>query len=106
MSNKAAVCRVVEYTLSLQDADAINRRRAGANRSMAAHREADNGAQVHVGNNASAGDVFPMVITRVFGDTPESAVNGQVFLDGNDVLWVTSVCLGTGERTFAWPVRT
>jgi hypothetical protein len=97
--------RIVRYTLSEQDADAINRRRTDAARNMAAHREKKNGSQVHIGNSVYEGEVFPLVITRVWGDQPESAVNGQVLLDGNDTLWVSSVNVGEGPRTFAWPTR-
>jgi hypothetical protein len=46
-----------------------------------------------------------MLITRAWGDQPDSLVNGQVFLDGGDCLWVTSVKVGEGPRTFAWPTR-
>jgi hypothetical protein len=36
--------------------------------------------------------VYPLVITRVWSDNPAetTCVNGQVLLDGNDNLWVTS----------------
>ncbi len=82
--------RIVHYTLSGQDADAVNRHR-------------DTCSITNVGNPASEGDVFPMMIVRVWPG--EELVQGQVFLDGNDVLWVTSVAEGTGPRTFAWPAR-
>lgn len=97
--------RIVHYTLAEQDAQAINKRRTDASRQMQTHRENSNGVQVHVGNAVSVGDVYPMIITCVWGTTPESSVNGQVFLDGNDLLWVTSVACGEGQRTFAWPSR-
>lgn len=35
---------------------------------------------------------------------PRNYVNGQVFLDGNDVYSATSVKVGTGPRTYSWPV--
>lgn len=97
--------RIVHYTLSEQDAEQINKRRkdAAANRTQIA--EDAIGYVAHVGNVAEVGQVFPMLITRAWGDTPASCVNGQVFLDGNDVLWATSVAVGDGPRTFAWPVR-
>lgn len=76
--------RIVQYTL---DASDVARRGA------------------HIGNKISAGDVYPMMITRVWGDKPDAAVNGQVFLDGNDVLYVTSIYVGEGPRTYAWPVK-
>ncbi len=72
---------------------------------MAEHRENANGVQVHVGNPVREGDAYPMLITRVWGNEPESMVQGQVFLDGNDALWITSVAVGTGPRTYAWPTR-
>ena len=97
--------RIVHYTLSEQDAEAINRRRADAMRNMPQHQERADGSQIHVGNSVAAGDVYPLVITRAWGDTPESAVNGQVLLDGNDTYWATSVSVGEGERRFAWPSR-
>ena len=96
--------RIVPYTLSAQDADAINRRRKDAAEHMAEHRERANGVVVHVGNPVSEGDVYPMIITRCWGTTPESGVNGQVLLDGDDTFWATSVSVGEGPRHFAWPV--
>lgn len=91
-----SIGRIVLYILSESDADVImNQRRVQP--------------QSHVGdakgNPVKAGDVFPMMITRVWGDTPESAVQGQVFLDGNDTLWVTSVMQGDGERQWHQPGR-
>ncbi len=109
--------RVVHYCLHEDDAAQINRRRTtGA--SIAERMKQDvttpapppafvwpAGAQAHIGNVVKAGDVFPMIITAVWGTTPESAVNGQVFLDGTDVLWVTSVTVGVGPRYWQWPSR-
>jgi hypothetical protein len=93
----------VLYTLREHDADAINKRRRDAlnkdsNGITLARREL--GAQIHCGNNVMEGDVFPMIITRVWGTKSDSAVNGQVFLDGNDTLWVTSVTRGEGIGHF------
>ena len=90
--------RIVEYTLTAEDAEAIERRRQDARASLDWHRQNKTGAVVHTGNPVKAGDTYPLVITRVWGDTPESSVNGQVLLDGNDTLWVTSVSQGDGER--------
>lgn len=98
--------RIVHYTLTYADAERINKRRLDAQRSMHDHRETSNGVAVHVGNPVTEGDVFPMMITKVWGPKEPSAwVNGQVFLDGNDTLWVTSVGVGDGFGTFAWPSR-
>jgi len=95
--------RIVHYTLSEQDAEAINRRRKDARDSAASLDKT--GYVAHVGNDVSAGDVYPLIITKVWGGTPTSAVNGQVLLDGNDTFWATSVAIGEGPRTFAWPPR-
>ncbi len=114
--------RIVHYRLSADDAAQINRRRT-TGKSIAdrmkleldrLNHERDAGvqafawpagAQAHIGNEAQEGQVFPMLITRVWGETPESAVNGQLFLDGNDVLWITSTTAGDGPRQFTWPTR-
>jgi len=94
--------RIVLYTLCQQDADAINKRRADAQAHLASQRENSNDCQIHVGNAVTEGDVFPLVITRVWNP---NVVNGQVMLDGNDLFWASSISVGTGPRTFAWPVR-
>ncbi|WP_372663569.1 hypothetical protein [Amycolatopsis kentuckyensis] len=93
MTNIPTLNRFVLYTLTAQDADKINHIRTHT-------RDA-----VLQGNIAEAGQTFPMLIVRVWGEQEDSAVNGQVFLDGNDVLWKTSVSVGEGEGRFAWPVR-
>jgi len=80
--------RIVHYTLSEQDAARVKTQRGANGNSL-------------VGNFVMAGDVYPMVIVRVWGQGEH--VNGQVLLDGSDTLWVTSVSEGEGERTFAWP---
>lgn len=99
------VGRIVLYTLSSYDADAINKRRANAVQHLPEYRANKDGSQIHVGNGVAAGDVFPMVIVRVWGSTLTSAVNGQVLLDGNDTYWATSVTEGDGDHNFAWPAR-
>lgn len=114
-----SIGRLVHYRLSADDASQINRRRtSGANialrmKTFVSTAQDNNsviygwpeGAQAHIGTAVVEGDVFPMLITKAWGDNPSSAVNGQVFLDGNDVLWATSVCVGEGPRTFSWPTR-
>lgn len=90
--------RIVEYTLSEQDVEQINRRRRHAAEHMREHQEAQLGVVVHVGNRVEVGDVFPMVIVRCWGSTEESSVNGQVLLDGSDTFWTTSVSQGDGPR--------
>lgn len=113
------VGRIVHYRLSAQDAEQVMRRRTNgksiADRlksSVSSATEEDGviyawpaGAQAHIGNDVKEGDSFPMLIVRCWGDTASSCVNGQVFLDGNDVLWATSVSVGEGPHTWSWPVR-
>ena len=111
--------RIVHYRLSADDATQINRRRTSG-KSIAERMKAyvspdisgpprvpsddplpppveairiaawPAGAQAHIGNEAKEGDTFPMLITKCWGDTPTASVNGQAFLDGNDVRGVTS----------------
>lgn len=104
MSQVPSIGRIVHYTLTDLDADAVNRRRKDSERNRGKQTEDALGYVAHIGNQATAGDVFPMMIVRVWGETPQSSVNGQVFLDGNDVLWVTSRSEGEGPGHFAWPV--
>jgi hypothetical protein len=69
--------RIVHYRLTATDVAAINVRRA-------------NGTDV--GNSVQEGQHPPAIVTAFwpneFGDQP--GINAQVFLDGNDSLWVTS----------------
>lgn len=76
--------RIVHYTLSSHDVSSIFYHRAFT---------------THVGNEPREGDVLPMLLVRPWGDTEGSAVSGQVFLDGNDTLWVTS---SEGEGPGFW----
>lgn len=109
--------RIVLYKLGEQDAAKINRRRTTSGSivarmasSVPVH-DGDEpsiyawpaGAQAHIGNNVEAGETYPMVICRIWGSTPESAVNGQVLLDGNDTYWATSSVCGENLGNWAWP---
>jgi hypothetical protein len=106
MATPPTVGRIVIYTLSEQDAELINGRRLAAGAHSREHSE-HNGTVLHVGNQVTVHDSFPMVITRVLGSTAlgEYLVNGSVVLDGNDLHWATSVKQGTGHRTWSWPVK-
>jgi hypothetical protein len=99
--------RIVHYTLSESDAAAINKRRDDYRKAVKGGAVAfmdEPGWQAHVGNMAAAGDVYPAMIVRTWGSTPESAVQLQVFLDGNDTYWATSRAVGDKPGTYAWPV--
>jgi hypothetical protein len=97
--------RIVHYRLTADDAAKINRRRTNGPSIAGRIRTAEwpEGAQAHIGNVAIEGDYLPMMVVRCWdgGDL----VNGQVFLDGNDQLWVTSVPMGTIAGTWCWPPR-
>lgn len=96
------VGRIVHYRLAEHDVMSINMRRGDALSSRIAHEKS--GAMVHHGNPVSIGDVYPLIITRIWGEpSEESVVNGQVLLDGNDSLWVTSVKQGTADREWTDP---
>lgn len=99
MDQKISLGRVVHYTLTKQDADEINRRRDGF---IAEGWPAT--AQRHVGNQVNAGDVFPLIVTRVW-DAETGSFNGQLMLDGSDTLWITSAVQGEGEGYWFWPPR-
>ena len=97
---KPSIGRIVHYTLSDFDAQRVNE----------VHRRRGVSPEEPTGNSVQAGDVYPLIITRVWGDTEQSAVNGQVLLDGNAALWVTSVSqvddehpIGTGSRWYEPP---
>ena len=83
----------MNYKLSSSDAEKINRRRTTSLSIKERIKEKlwPEGAQAHIGNEAREGQILPMVITGIWGET---CVNGQVFLDGSDTLWVTSVQQG------------
>ena len=93
-----SIGRLVHYTLTADDAKQVNQRRKDAAANRQKHRDDALGYAAHTGNEAAEGDIYPMLIVRCWGTTPESSVNGQVFLDGNDTLWVTSAGQGDGPR--------
>ncbi len=97
--------RIVLYTLTSEDADAINRRREHARLHMSEHRAKSNGVMVHVGNGVKQGDQFPMVITRTWGSDPGNPVQGTVLLDGSDTFWATSKVVGDEAGMWRWPAR-
>ena len=105
MTPVPTVGRTVHYTLTEADAEVINRRRSDASLNLRQIQEAKSGFVAHIGNSATEGQVCAAVIVRTWGETPESAVNLQVLLDGNDVYWAASRSVGDGSGHFAWPQR-
>jgi hypothetical protein len=98
---KPTLGRMVLYTFSKESAEAVNRRRAAARKYLGNHRAANNGVQLHWGNDVKEGTVAPATIVAVWG---EKCVNLKVQLDGTDDFWATSVELGEGPHKWAWPV--
>jgi hypothetical protein len=91
--------RIVHYVLTQIDADAINDYRDSYN-----SRDRDSlpaCCQQHIGNPVRKGDHCPMMVVRVW-DQQGGTVNGQVFLDGNDSYWVTSVYFDDEKTTGTW----
>ncbi len=96
-----SIGRIVEYTLTRQEAESINKRRLDAVNSEVS--KTNSGAVVHAGNHVVEGEKYPLIITRVWGTHEGAAVNGQVLLDGNDNLWVTSRVEGVGAGQWHKP---
>lgn len=103
--------RIVHYTLTAQDAEAINRRRGDfaafnrANRDAASEQGEFPGRSGHVGhygNPASEGQAYPAVVTAAWGGP---SANLKVLLDGNDDYWATSRSEGDGPGYWSWPPR-
>lgn len=96
-----SIGRIVHYKLTADDAAAINRRRVA---DVGHSEDWPEGAQAHVGNPASEGQIVPaIVVSQLTGDP--TVVNAQAFLDGNDSYWITSVHEGTDNGQWSWPPR-
>jgi hypothetical protein len=100
-----SVGRIVHLRLSEQCAKEINKRRTEACASRIA--ATNSGAIIHHGNPANEGDIYPLLIIKIWSNSPTegTAVNGQVFLDGNDSYWATSVQQGDGLGQWFEPPR-
>lgn len=89
-----SIGRILHYVLTANDCEAIQQRR----KPLGTFHEANwpEGAQAHVGNPVHEGLHVPLVVTAVWPNEYGEGtvgVNGQVLLDGNDSLWVTSARL-------------
>jgi len=94
------VAMPVLYRLSETDVAEIEH-----NRSIYQNAEPPAGVQIHRGNPVKVGQPFLMIVTAVWaeefpGNEPPYGLNGQVILDGNDTLWVTS--REHGEQPGQW----
>lgn len=104
------VGRIVHYKLSRVAVEQIIRRRTTS--SSIADRIKDAkwplGVQAHIGNAVTVGEIYPLVIVRVWPDEfgpGVHGINGQVLLDGCDQFWVTSVREGNDVGEWSWPPR-
>lgn len=78
---KYTIGQILYYCLTAQDAQRITGQRKSSYDTLR-------------GNPVREGDEYPLIVTRAWDERsypPSGAVNGQVLLDGNDSLWVTSV---------------
>jgi hypothetical protein len=91
---------VVHYTLTGDDAAAINRRRTdGASIGERLFKGMWHpGAQAHIGEPVAGGDRVPMTVTKIepiFGSM-ELNLSGQCTLNGTDSYWVRKAAPGDG----------
>ncbi len=103
----AFIGMMVLYRLTEGDAKATNMRREDARQNIEKMRDERPGFQAHIGNKVSEGDRVPMIITQVSPNSIEPRVHGfnwQVFLDGNDSLWVMAV--QEGDQPGEWQTIT
>ncbi len=94
---------MVLYRITAEEALATNKRREDARQNRENMRQERPGFQAHIGHGSVVGDRFPMVITQVFPNhsaVGQHEVNGQVFLDGSDSLWVTMIDEGDAPGQF------
>lgn len=117
---RPTIGRIVHYRLTDDDALRMNKRRADYTAAANSHPHPHepgtpppSGHIAHVGNALQGGDYYPAMVVRTFQDVAPDGksavaspyVNLQVFLDGTDQLWATSVGEGDGPGTWAWPLR-
>lgn len=99
---RPTIGKIVVYKLTDIDAQNINRRRTTS--FDISYRVSTNewplGAQAHIGTEVLSGEEFPMLVVRAHST---GFVNGQVFLDGNDVLWTQVVHEGNLPGQWHWP---
>ena len=86
IAQAVTVGRILHYTVTKADAEKVNPLRSSA-------------AHVHAGKKLVAGAVLPLIVT----DVDKDGFSGQLFLDGNDTLWIEHTKLGDGEGQCAWP---
>ena len=103
--------RIVYFVFDEQSAAEVNRRRTTS--ASIAERNGKPpyplwpaGAQAHIGNEVSAGDICPAMVLKVWGQE-SGCSNLKVMLDGSDDFWATSVNFDADKklRSWHWPQR-
>ena len=96
--------RIVYFVFNEQSAAEVMRRRTTAaaisERMRAIPPAWPAGAQAHIGNSVKAGDIYPAMVLRVWGESGCS--NLRVFLDGSDDYWTTSINHDPEKAQFTW----
>lgn len=94
--------RIVYYVFNDASAQEVNRRRTNAVSILERIKVLawPVGAQAHIGNTISAGDIYPAMVIRVWGESGCS--NLKVFLDGSDVYWATSISYDVEKTQLTW----
>lgn len=104
--DEVTVGRFLVYALTEEDVVAIRVRRSKCKH--VDHRTDYTTAYCAQGNPVHAGQMFPLLVTAVYSS---NMVNGQVFLDGDDTLWVKHAEFDERaemyphEGKWIWPVR-
>ncbi len=102
--------RIVHYKLTEVDVEQIRRRRTNS-QSIEKRIESGQwpeGAQAHIGNDPTIGEIVPAIVTRVFPHCFGENIHGvnlQCTLDGCDSIWVTSRKFGDLVGEWSWPPR-
>lgn len=97
-----SIGRIVHYMLSSDDVEQIRAKRLEWATRYGHNLDA-------VTNQVSIGDIFPAIVVRVWEpDSPDSAINLRVMLDGCDDFWATSRVRGRAgdPGRWSWPAMT
>ena len=101
------VGRIVLYVLSYNDVQGVNSRRLEErwHKGVGHSSEWPVGPQAREGYLAVQGDIVPAIVVKPQHNSRQSTFDGQAFLDGNDVLWLTSVPYSEEPKpgTWHWP---
>lgn len=96
--------RIVYFVFDAHRAAEVMRRRTNSvsivDRMKADPPQWPAGAQAHIGNEVKAGEVYPAMVLRVWGESGCS--NLKVMLDGSDEFWATSIAYDEAKAPGTW----